>query len=133
MTRSLATLALAAFLGGCSSSTPPAPPASPAASTPTPEAVAAAGNPSDKQKLFEQNCSACHSADGTGVSGLGKPLVGSPMLKLSDAELVAFIIKGRAPGEKGNTTGVAMPPKGGNPALTDANLQDIVSYIRTLK
>jgi disulfide bond formation protein DsbB len=32
-----------------------------------------------------------------------------------------------------NTTGVAMPPKGGNPSLSDGDLQNVVAYIRTLQ
>ena len=31
-----------------------------------------------------------------------------------------------------NTSGVEMPPKGGNPGLTDEQLTDIIAYIRTL-
>lgn len=30
------------------------------------------------------------------------------------------------------TTGVVMPPLGGNPALTDADLIDVIAYVRTL-
>jgi disulfide bond formation protein DsbB len=51
----------------------------------------------------------------------------------TDAELVAFIKSGRSVDDPLNTTGVAMPPKGGNPALTDADLADIVAYIRSLQ
>lgn len=116
------SLGLAGCLGGSSATPPPA-------VTPTPAPAAQA----DGEKLFSQNCSACHGMDGAGVAGLGKPLVGSPMLKLKDAELVAFIKQGRDTGDKANTTGVAMPPKGGNPALTDQNLQEIVTYLRGLK
>lgn len=32
-----------------------------------------------------------------------------------------------------NTTGVAMPPKCGNPSLTDQDLADVVAYLRTLQ
>lgn len=38
----------------------------------------------------------------------------------SDAQLVEFIKKGRPASDPANTTKVDMPPKGGNPALTDA-------------
>ena len=38
---------------------------------------------------------------------------------LDDQELLNFIIIGRNIWDEGNTTGVAMPPRGGNPGLTD--------------
>ena len=44
-----------------------------------------------------------------------------------------FIKVGRDPSDPLNTTDVAMPPKGGNPALDNDDLYDIVSYIRTLQ
>ncbi len=50
----------------------------------------------------------------------------------SDSELVDFIKAGRATSDPDNTTGVDMPVKGGNPALTDQDLYDIVAFIRTL-
>ncbi|NQZ94995.1 MAG: cytochrome c, partial [Myxococcales bacterium] len=50
----------------------------------------------------------------------------------SDAELVAFIIRGRAIDDPMNTTGVPMPAKGANPTLTDAEIQRIVDFIRSL-
>jgi disulfide bond formation protein DsbB len=31
-----------------------------------------------------------------------------------------------------NTTGIDMPGKGGNPALTDDNILAIIAYLRTL-
>ena len=40
---------------------------------------------------------------------------------------------GRSTSDPANTTGVDMPPKGGNPALTDQDLLDIIAYIRTLE
>ncbi len=64
---------------------------------------------------------------------LGKPLVGSPMLNLSDSELVTFLIKGRDSSDKDNTTGVPMPPKGGNPDLTETDLLNVVAYLRFLQ
>lgn len=79
------------------------------------------------------SCSACHGPDARGVTGLGKTLVGSDFVNgLSDADLVAFITVGRDTSDPANTTGVNMPPKGGNPALTDDDLLAIVNYIRSL-
>jgi disulfide bond formation protein DsbB len=52
---------------------------------------------------------------------------------LPDAELILFLTKGRPASDSLNTTGVDMPPRGGNPALTDQDLADIVAYVRTLE
>jgi disulfide bond formation protein DsbB len=51
----------------------------------------------------------------------------------TDAELVDFIKVGRDPSDPLNTTGVAMPPKGGNPALSDDDLLNVVAFIRSLQ
>jgi disulfide bond formation protein DsbB len=92
------------------------------------QADAAAG-----QQLFVSNCSACHGPTGEGITGLGKPLTSSEFIAgLSDEELLAFIKQGRTPDDPLNTSGVVMPPKGGNPALTDEQLGHIIAYIRSI-
>ena len=79
-------------------------------------------------------CAACHGPDARGLPGLGKDLTASEYVRnSSDAELVAFIKVGRPVSDPLNTTGIAMPPKGGNSALNDQDLADIVAYIRTLQ
>lgn len=123
ITISLLTLALAAC-GGGGGDQPPVQADAPAA---------AAGDVANGEKLFKSTCIACHGEGGVGVQGLGKNMTTSEFIAgLSDAELIDFIKKGRDPSDPLNTTGVAMPPKGGNPALTDENLVDIVAYVRTL-
>jgi mono/diheme cytochrome c family protein len=78
-------------------------------------------------------CSACHGVDGRGVSGLGKDLVNSEFVHgLNDQELLQFIIVGRNIWDEGNTTGVAMPARGGNPGLTDEDILDIIAYVRVI-
>ena len=85
------------------------------------------------KEAFASTCSACHGPAGEGVPGLGKDMTSSEFIaEKSDAELVAFIKVGRDPSDPLNSTGVAMPPKGGNPALSDDDLQDIVAFIRTI-
>jgi disulfide bond formation protein DsbB len=92
------------------------------------------GDPAEGATLFASSCAACHGADARGIPGLGKDLVASDFTKgLSDAELVAFIKRGRDSSDPLNTTGVAMPPKGGNPALDDADLYHIVAYLRSIE
>jgi mono/diheme cytochrome c family protein len=99
-----------------------------------PQPGVAAGDPVQGEQLFQQSCSACHAMDGTGVPGLGKDLTTSAFTQsLSDEELLAFTKEGRPVGHPDNTTGIDMPPKGGNPALTDAQLLDIIAYMRTIE
>jgi mono/diheme cytochrome c family protein len=98
-----------------------------------PTAAEAGGDAAKGQTLFAGTCSACHGPTGTGVTGLGKDLTTSTFVAdQSDAELVAFIKAGRPASDPLNTTGIDMPPRGGNPALTDQDLADIVSYLRTI-
>ena len=91
------------------------------------------GNASAGESLFMGTCAACHGADATGISGLGKPLIGSEFANAAgDVDLVAFLQVGRPISDPANTTGVEMPPRGGNPSLDDDDLLDIVAYIRSL-
>ena len=93
----------------------------------------ATGDPAQGQGLFVMTCAACHGPKGEGVKGLGKDMTTSKFIAgLSDAELLAFVKKGRSTSDPLNTTGVDMPPKGGNPALTDEQLTNIIAYIRTI-
>lgn len=83
--------------------------------------------------LFVASCSSCHGASGQGMEGLGKPLTTSEFVSSkTDDELIAFIKSGRPIWDSANTTGVDMPPKGGNPAITDEQLANIVKYIRSI-
>jgi len=102
------------------------------ASTEEPPSQASAGDPVKGKELFV-TCTACHGPNGEGVEGLGKNMTTSEFIAgKTDDELVEFIKVGRAPDDPLNTTGVAMLPKGGNPALSDEDLYNIVAYIRTL-
>jgi disulfide bond formation protein DsbB len=104
------------------------------ASPEPPSAPAPGGNAAEGEALFVQTCAACHGPEGKGVTGLGKDMTASEFIAgKSDDELVEFIKVGRPPDDPLNTTGVAMLPKGGNPALTDEDLYDIVAFIRTLQ
>lgn len=91
------------------------------------------GDPVAGKAQFDTVCIACHGPGGVGVEGLGKPFTTSTfLLTVNDQELLEFVKTGRPISDPANTTGVDMPPKGGNPALTDAQLMDIIAYIRTL-
>lgn len=89
---------------------------------------AAGGDAAKGRELFVQNCARCH-----GPAGQGALQTSAFVADRSDAELIAFLRAGRRSDDPLNTTGVAMPPKGGNPALTDEQLTDIVAYIRSLQ
>jgi cytochrome c6 len=78
------------------------------------------------QDTFKAKCAMCHGADGSGNTTMGKSMglkdLGSPAIQgMSDADLAAVVSngKGKMPGYKGK--------------LTDAQISDVVSYIRTLK
>lgn len=86
------------------------------------------------KELFVTNCSTCHGVDGRGVKGLGKDLTISTFVAgLTDPEMIAFVNRGRDIGSPLNTTKVQMPPKGGNPALNDEKITDIVVYLRAMQ
>jgi disulfide bond formation protein DsbB len=86
------------------------------------------------EQLFMVSCSACHGVGGVGIQGLGKPLTTSEFIsQKSDEELLNFIKTGRPADDPLNTTGVLMPPKGGNPALTDEEIREIIIYLRAIQ
>ena len=124
----LLTLSLAACGGDSSSQS------SGSSSSGESEAAAALkGDAAAGQEKFATTCVACHGPEGEGVTGLGKDMTTSEFIAgKTDEELVEFIKVGRDPSDPLNTTGVAMPPKGGNPALTDEDLYNIVAHIREL-
>lgn len=91
------------------------------------------GNPAEGQKYFAQTCSACHGMDAKGLPKLGKDLTTSEFVaNESDSQLMEFLKQGRLATDPLNTTGVAMPPKGGNPAYNEQQLADIISYLRKI-
>jgi len=99
-----------------------------------PREVEIAGDAAEGETQYQALCSACHGPDATGLPNLGKDLTTSEFLKnKSDAEFVEFIKTGRPSSDPENTTGIDMPPKGGNPALTDEDMANIVAYVRTLE
>ena len=96
---------------------------------------AASGSPGLKEgkAVYNRICATCHGKDANGLPRLGKGLRDNEFTKsLSDAELVTFLKEGRAATHPLNTTGVDMPPKGGDPSITDQDLQNVVTFLRTL-
>lgn len=95
---------------------------------------ASQGDAAKGKAVYEGTCYSCHGIDAKGLPGLGKDLTTSEFAKgKTDAELVEFLKVGRSTSDPLNTTGVDMPPKGGNPSLADADLLNVVAYLRTLE
>jgi mono/diheme cytochrome c family protein len=85
-------------------------------------------------RLYATSCAACHARDGRGIAGTGTTLINSDFVNsLDDDGLLAFLKRGRDPGDPENVTGVGMPARGGNPALDDDDLLDIIDYVRALQ
>ena len=83
--------------------------------------------------IFKKTCVACHGENGEGIEGLGKEWTTSEFIATSsDDELVEFLKVGRTIEDPVNTTGVAMPPKGGDPTLNEDDLYNVVAFMRTL-
>lgn len=86
------------------------------------------------RKLFLGTCMSCHGPYGEGLPGQGKSLLANEFVgSLDDAKLLNFLKVGRQPWDPLNTTRVQMPPRGGNPMLSDDDLRDIVAYVRSLQ
>jgi mono/diheme cytochrome c family protein len=92
------------------------------------------GGAAHGQELFKSTCAACHGQNAEGIDGLGTDMHNNEFIQSqSNADLMVFITVGRSTTDPDNTTGVDMPPKGGNSSLTDTDLADIVDYLRTLQ
>jgi cytochrome c oxidase subunit 3 len=95
---------------------------------------AAAGDLAKGRTAWDSTCRSCHGAVGEGVEGQGVDVRASAFVQgLDDEELLAFIKKGRLATDPDNTTGILMPPKGGNPLLKDQDIRDIIAYLHTLE
>lgn len=77
---------------------------------------------SNGEVVYKQNCAACHGANGKGVAPSFPDLTkkGGALAQSSDV-LLHHIIYGIG----------SMPPKGGNPSLSDADLKASLDYIKT--
>lgn len=93
---------------------------------PLPSVTASEDSPAGKS-IYMQACVACHGADGAGMMpGVPDFTEARGVLTKPDAELLRNMIAGiQSPGSP-----LAMPPKGGNPALTEAELKEALAYIR---
>ena len=79
------------------------------------------------QSIYSQTCIACHGANGKGmIPGVSDFTAADGPLAKSDADLATSIRDGLAtPG-----AALSMPAKGGNPALSDAEIQAVLVYLK---
>ena len=92
--------------------------AAPKVATVAAAAPAAAGKP-DGKKVFDTACMACHATGAAGAPKMGDKAAWAPRIKAGNDALYASSIKGKG----------AMPPKGGNAALGDADVKAAVDYM----
>lgn len=81
-------------------------------------AGAPAGKP-DGKKTYDTVCMACHATGAAGAPKFGDKAAWAPRIKTGNDALYASAIKGKN----------QMPPKGGNPALSDADIKAAVDYM----
>lgn len=100
----------------------------------TAAAAVAPGDPAHGKSVFLKTCAACHAPDGAGVRGQGANLRASEFVKgKNDAQLLAFVKVGRQPFDPETKLHLAMPARGGNPALTDQDLADAIVHLREIQ
>src|SRR5206468_531125 len=81
-------------------------------------AGAAAGSRTGKQ-VYKAACSACHQSGVAGAPKLGDKAAWAPHLTHGTAGLLQSALKGKG----------AMPPKGGNPSLSDDDVRAAVEFM----
>ncbi len=85
----------------------------------------------DGQQLYAEACATCHGQQREGVPNLGNALVANQFVgSLNDEQLLSFLRTGRGLDSPENTTGLVMPPSGGRPDFTDAQMMSIIAYLR---
>jgi cytochrome c5 len=90
--------------------------AAPAAAAP---AAPAAASAADGKKVYESGCIACHGAGIAGAPKFGDKTAWAPRIKTGMDTLYNAALKGMG----------VMPPKGGNTALSDADVKAAVNFM----
>jgi cytochrome c5 len=103
----------------------PPPAAAPAAAVPVasvtipPAAAKTAAAGANGKDVYTKTCSACHAMGVAGAPKFGDKAAWGPRLKEGIDHLLGVALKGQG----------AMPPKGGNPALSDADVKAAIEYM----
>jgi len=104
-------------------------PAAPAAAASAPAMVAAApaaaaagGDTGKGKSIYDGGCVVCHSTGVAGAPKAGDKAAWGPRLKTGKDALFTSVTKGKG----------AMPPKGGNASLTDADIKAAIDYLTGL-
>jgi cytochrome c5 len=92
-----------------------APPAAPAAAA----APAGKAGATDGKSVYDQTCHVCHAAGVAGAPKLGDKAAWGPRISQGMNTLVQAAVKGKG----------AMPPKGGNAGLSDAQVRAAVEFM----
>jgi len=93
--------------------------AAPAAPATTAAAAPAKAEANKGRTVYEANCTACHAAGIAGAPKAGDKAAWAPRLKAGMDALYTTALKGKG----------AMPPKGGNASLADADVKAAVDYL----
>lgn len=96
--------------------------AAPAADKSPTSASATDASPPDLahgQQIYRQACAFCHDRGAAGAPKIGDAAAWGPRLALGMEALTASALRGKG----------AMPAKGGNPALADADVRAAVDYL----
>ena len=104
-----------AAIAGAPAAAAPAAPAQ-AGSTASP---AKPGGAADGKKVYDTACALCHAAGVAGAPKTGDKTAWAPRIKIGLDTLHQSALKGKG----------AMPPKGGNAALSDADVMAAVDYL----
>jgi mono/diheme cytochrome c family protein len=80
------------------------------------------------KKVYEQNCLACHQADGSGVPNLTPPLIKTGFVTGDKISLIKIVLKGLKGVEvNGESYDNPMPPF---ESLNDNEIADVLTYVR---
>jgi len=81
--------------------------------------AAAKPQAADGKAVYDQTCVACHAQSVAGSPKLGDKAAWAPRIKTGTDALVQSVLKGKG----------AMPPKGGNAALTEAQVRAAIDFM----
>jgi len=89
------------------------------AAAPARQEAAAPAQKADGKAVYDKVCFACHQVSVANSPKLGDKAAWAPRIQTGVDSLMQSVIKGKG----------AMPPKAGNPALTDAEIRAAVEFM----